>query len=108
MSTKIIKVDNSYKIVKVDNSYKTIKARGIILGSGASSVLIIETPTGAVNGVNNSYTASFEWIPETVIVYRNGQKIHLSQVTLTTSSSFTLEDSPLTGDLIEVQYNKLT
>lgn len=106
-------INNKQNTLVSGTNIKTIKGQSLLgsgnidLGSLDIGFPIIEIPNGVINGINNSYTVDFSWIPETVIVYRNGQKIHLSQVTLTTSSSFTLEDPPLTGDLIEVQYNKL-
>jgi hypothetical protein len=76
------------------------------IGGGSVTELVVEIPTGLVNGINNVFSVSEAWYPESVIVFRNGQKIHQSQVTLLTIQSLSLEESPLVGDLIEVQYNK--
>lgn len=67
-----------------------------------------ETPTGLVNGVNATYTSTFNFIPETVRVYLNGL-IQRKPTDYNTSGNDTIlfTTSPETGDEIRIHYERL-
>lgn len=83
-----------------------------ILGSqtminGSSSLIMDETPTGAVNGSNTAFTTTRPYIANTLEVFINGVKqkrgTHFTETT-PTSGTFTMGDAPITGDDIMVNY----
>lgn len=78
--------------------------------AGASSVtaaVVGETPGGAVNGVNASFTTAFAFVPESVAVFINGvfQK-KVDEFTTTGSNTILLTFSPATGERILVNYQR--
>ena len=67
-------------------------------------IIVQETPTGVINGINPTFTTSNSMVPETLEVKRNGLTTHKSEVTITSPTQFTLDDSPNIGDFVEVNY----
>lgn len=67
-----------------------------------------EVLVGVVDGVNSSFTTSFNFDPDTTIVFINGVKqrkpIHYNTVG---SNTVIFSDSPLAGDLLEINYVKI-
>jgi len=73
-----------------------------------NSLVSDEAPTGAVDGVNDTFTvAAGEYIPNTLEVFLNGLKetrgVHLTETT-PGSGVFTLDEAPLPGTIIRVNY----
>lgn len=72
--------------------------------TGSNSTVFKETPAGAVNGVNGTFTTSRGYLPGTLQVYVNG----LAQSSLATETNpatgvFTI-DAPTTGADVSVSY----
>jgi len=67
-------------------------------------IIVQETPTGLINGINPTFTISKSMVPATLEVKRNGLTTHKSEVTITSPTQFTLEESPGIGDTVEVNY----
>lgn len=78
-----------------------------ISGSGAGSFIIGETPTGAVNGSNTTFTLAQSPRPGTVMLYvggirmtGGGEDYTISGLTITTNTA------PPSGAIIRVDYEK--
>lgn len=82
----------------------TVKV-GATITTSAGSFVIGETPSGAVNGSNATYTTLQNFVPESVQVFINGvsQTSGVDYVT-TGSTVITLNFSPVVGDYIRVNY----
>jgi len=74
---------------------------------GSNSVITGETPTGLVNGTNTTFTTSVAYVGGSLSVFINGiNQKRTTHFTETTPGSgiFTMDDAPLTGDVITVNY----
>lgn len=84
----------------------TVEWNGI-LTTTANNQVVQETPNGAINGTNATFTVDFAFDPATVEVYVNG--IHAtSGVDYTTSGTLTINFtySLAVGDVLRVNYKK--
>jgi hypothetical protein len=84
----------------------SVQWNGILTTTGSNQV-IQETPNGAINGTNATFTVDFAFDPDTVEVYVNG--IHAtSGVDYTTSGTLTINFSYslAVGDVLRVNYKK--
>ena len=73
-------------------------------GSGAFS-LVTETPIGAINGVNTTFTTSQPFHDTKLNVYLNGLRQRMNQdYVIVNSTTFTMAFAPLTGDSLNVDY----
>jgi hypothetical protein len=64
-----------------------------------------ETPTGTVNGSNTVFTTSAAYKTGSLTVYINGlRQKKTTHWTETTSTTFTMNQAPATGDLVTVDY----
>lgn len=74
---------------------------------GTNAIVFNETPTGLINGSNATFTTEFDFIPESVQVFLNGvkQKI-IGDYNTSGTQTIILVDSPLTGELVTVSYQK--
>lgn len=75
--------------------------------SDENSMLTIygETPAGAINGTNGSFLLANVAQPNTVAVYRNGQRLTLgTDVTVSGNSLQFIGAVPMPGDVITVDY----
>ncbi len=113
----LIGVPNSRYYLKVAPGDKYIEYLTDNLGNFLSPTLPV-TPTvyeevneeliGVINGINNSFTTSFNFDPDTTIVFINGVKqkkpLHYNTVGFNT---VTFSDSPLVGDILEINYVKI-
>jgi hypothetical protein len=103
--TEIFQIDSITEVYETQETIEVFEITGNVYEiTGNFSMNVQEVPTGAVNGVNVDYTLSSSMIPESIQVMRNGLLVHKSQVTVTSSTTFTLSEAPLTGDLLEVNY----
>jgi len=75
--------------------------------AGASSFVPQEVPTGTVNGTNKVFTTSQAYVGGTLEVYVNGLRqkgtTHFVETT-PSSGTFTMDEAPITGDIIDVRY----
>jgi hypothetical protein len=65
---------------------------------------VVEEAIGTINGINPTFSASNAWIPESVVVYRNGQKVNEQDYSKISPTSLTLVTVPQEGEIIELQY----
>jgi hypothetical protein len=64
-----------------------------------------ETPTGAINGANTSYTLAFAPSPAgSLALYKNGQKLTLTGDYTLSSLTITAVTAPKTGDTLTASY----
>lgn len=75
--------------------------------NGSNSLISDETPTGTINGTNKVFTTNSAYIAGSLKVFINGLKqktgTHFAETT-PTSGTFTMDDAPITGDIITVEY----
>lgn len=75
--------------------------------AGTSSFVPQEVPSGLVNSSNKVYTASQAYMPGTLEVYVNGLRqkgtTHFVETT-PASGIFTMDEAPITGDIIDIRY----
>lgn len=84
--------------------YITVQVGATVTTSGGSFV-IGETPSGAVNGSNATFTTSQNFVPETVQVFINGvSQTNAVDYTTSGTTTITLNVSPVSGDYIRVNY----
>jgi len=78
---------------------------GATVTTSSGSFIIGETPSGAVNGSNATFTTAQNFVPESVQVFINGVS-QTNGVDYTTSgtTTITLNVSPVSGDYIRVNY----
>ena len=79
--------------------------------NGSNSLVTDETPSGSVNSSNTTFTTSSAYIGGSLKVFVNGLKQKTStHFTETTPASgvFTMSDAPLTGDIVTVEYQKVS
>lgn len=77
--------------------------------SGESQEWVIgETPSGAVDGSNATFTTEFNFIPESVELFCGGVRLSvLSDFNTSGNQTITFYVSPKMADLIRVNYQKL-
>lgn len=78
---------------------------GAFVSTSSGSFVFGETPSGAVNGSNATFTTSQNFVAESVQVFINGVS-QTNGVDYTTSGSttITMNVSPVSGDYIRVNY----
>jgi hypothetical protein len=75
------------------------------LSTSAGAFIIGETPNGAVNGSNATYTTAQQFEPATVSVFINGVNIVNGVDYITTgTNTIILNVSPVVGDYIRINY----
>lgn len=77
---------------------------------GASSDLDVfgETPMGAINGSNATFTTMYSFVPESVRIMVNGIRLKLiDEYTTSGLSTINLQVSPEVNDLILMDYKKI-
>lgn len=84
--------------------YITVQVGATVTTSGGSFV-IGETPSGAVNGSNATFTTAQNFVPESVQVFINGvSQTNTVDYTTSGTTTITLSVSPVSGDYIRVNY----
>lgn len=94
-------------------SAKTIEAGWLLSNNifaddfvGSVSVVKKETPSGAVNGSNVTFTTANPYIGGTLQVFVNGlAQSNFVTETVPSTGTFTLDEAPLTGDNVRVEYS---
>lgn len=67
-----------------------------------------EVPTGTINGSNATFTTEFDFEPESVEVYINGIKQRkVTDYNTSGNRTIQLNTSPLTGDILLINYLKI-
>jgi hypothetical protein len=75
------------------------------LSTSAGAFIIGETPSGAVNGSNATYTTAQQFEPASVSVFINGVNIINGVDYITTgTNTIILNVSPVVGDYIRINY----
>lgn len=76
-------------------------------GVSPLSGYMLETPAGAVDGINATYTSSFDFIPETVKVYVNGLLMkRLQDFNTYGTNQINMSVSLGVGETIQIDYYK--
>lgn len=84
-----------------------VNAAGDIAATEPVLKVISETPAGAVNGINATFTTAFSFVPGTEEVYIEGVKLKkLVDYNTTGATQLDLYVAPLTGETIQVNYFK--
>jgi len=84
--------------------YITVQV-GATVTTSSGSFVIGETPSGAVNGSNATFTTSQNFVPESVQVFINGvSQTNAVDYTTSGTTTITLNVSPVSGDYIRVNY----
>lgn len=70
-------------------------------------IIFGETPAGTIDGSNATFTTAFDFVPGKVAVFLNGllQKL-VTHYNTTGTDTIIFNDSPVSGDIIEVNYIK--
>ena len=90
------------------NNIKTINKKSI-LGKGDISIdrVFNEVPAGAIDGINNTFVTSYDFIPESVEVFINGIKQNLiNDFTTYGNNTVILVFSLTIGEDIKINYTK--
>lgn len=102
----------NYKVVvkPVVRTYKIVVRQGGGSGGGlfSSDIVMGEIPNGLINGSNATFTSFFDFIPEKLIVERNGvtQRNGIDYTT-TGTNTINLTFSPEIDESILINYIKL-
>ena len=84
--------------------YITVQV-GATVTTSSGSFVIGETPSGAVNGSNATFTTAQIFVPESVQVFINGvSQTNAVDYTTSGTTTITLNVSPVSGDYIRVNY----
>jgi hypothetical protein len=73
--------------------------------SGLGTYVVGETPSGAIDGVNQSFTTAHNFASNQLWVWLNGLRMKLTtDYTITGANSFHFVTAPQTGDTLVVDY----
>jgi hypothetical protein len=82
-----------------------VEWNGILNTANSVAFVFGETPSGAVNGSNATFTTAQSFVPESVQVFINGvSQTNGVDYTTTGTTTITLTVSPVSGDYIRVNY----
>ncbi len=96
---------NDILLVRRNGTDYRIRVENLGLGSSVGANFIVdEIPAGGIDGVNRIFTTAFEFAADNLWVYLNGIRLQKEHFTVLTSNSFELQDIPLIGDTIVVDY----
>lgn len=72
-----------------------------------ADIVFGETPAGAIDGSNATFTTAFDFVPGKIVVFLNGllQKI-VTHYNTSGTTTILFNDSPHVGDIVEVNYIK--
>ena len=87
-----------------DNFMLTATAAVLEELEGTTSVIIGETPTGTINGTNDTFTLANTPTTDTVEVYLNGQRLTNGEDYTVATDTITMTTIPQTGDILRVNY----
>lgn len=103
-------MDDIYLIIEPQETNIYLVLENSISGGGlfSSDIVMGEIPNGLINGGNATFTSQFPFIPEKIIVERNGvtQRKNTDYST-TGNNTINLTFNPETGESILINYIKL-
>jgi len=71
------------------------------------NTVVGESPNGTINGSNATFTTDFDFVPESVLFFRNGlAQYNPTHYTTSGTTTIILNFSPIVGDVLTVNYNK--
>lgn len=74
---------------------------------GSSNIAVGEIPNGTINGSNATFTTDYDFVPESVLVFRNGlAQYNPTHYTTSGTTTINLNFSPIVGDVLTVNYTK--
>jgi len=96
-------------LLKADGTYAKIPAGSVGSGTGGGGTTTVitwgETPAGAIDGVNRSYTSASTYVAGSIAVYLNGvRQRKTNDYTETSSTTFQMVNAPSIGDLMSIDY----
>lgn len=75
---------------------------------GVESLVFNETLSGLINGINKTFTTAFNFDSSKTNVYLNGVRLRpITHYSNFGSNTIIIEDIPLTGDALQIDYIKL-
>lgn len=96
-------------LLKADGTYARVPATAV--GGGGTgppptgAMTFGETPTGAINGTNTSYTSANTFASGKLAVFLNGLRQRIGQdYNVTGTNSFSMLIAPLSGDTLSIDY----
>lgn len=96
-------------VINAPTNQINVRALGITTGIvGIAEHVYNEIPIGTINGSNATFTSLFPFIPQTLRLYLNGsrQKV-VTHYNTSGVNTIILSDSPLPGEIVEIDYTKL-
>lgn len=85
----------------------TILSGATINNYGSSSIVVGEIPNGTINGSNATFTTDYDFVPESVLFFRNGlAQYNPTHYTTSGTTTINLNFSPIVGDVLTVNYTK--
>lgn len=88
----------------VEDTLNDVVDEGVL---GDSDFVIGETPSGAINGSNATYTSLNDFIPETLEVFLNGiRQTVLGDYNTSGNTTIQFVTSPGTGEVLRINYIK--
>lgn len=103
-------MDDIYLVIEPQVTEIYLVLENVTGGGGlfSSDIVMGEIPTGLINGANATFTSLSPFIPEKLIVERNGitQRKNIDYTT-TGNNTINLTFSPDTGESILINYIKL-
>jgi hypothetical protein len=82
-----------------------VEWNGILNTANSAAFVFGETPSGAVNGSNATFTSLQNFVPQSVQVFINGvSQTNGVDYTTSSTSTITMNVSPVSGDYIRINY----
>ena len=79
----------------------------VINNYGSSDIVVGESPNGTINGSNATFTTDYDFVPESVLFFRNGlAQYNPTHYTTSGTTTINLNFSPIVGDVLTVNYTK--
>lgn len=107
---KTLIINEEIVVSIVEKQVQIIEAMNalVIYSSGERVRISGEIPSGVINGSNATFTTQFDFVPESVEVFCGGIRLTvLSDFNTSGNRTISLYVSPLSGELIRVNYQKL-
>jgi len=93
--------------IQVDGVSSLCDRDGLPLPLGGGSQVVGETPSGIVNNSNATFTTAFAFVPASVELFINGvRQKRILDFTTTGTTTVLTTDSPLTGELLQLNYER--
>lgn len=107
--TQVVEADGRTVVIATEKQTQIVEARdALVVYNTEGGVWITgETPSGAVNGSNATFTTAFDFVPESVEVFIETCRMCLLEDYNTSGTrTITFYVSPLAGEKIRVNYQK--